>query len=103
LLSSFFAAAVWAADGPIAVWEFSESANRGLNQTTSSVGGVAFDGGATGIRTDGNGALEVRRPLGTAMVRNAAIGPIDSGRVWLAIDFAGWNITGAPTEELRFG
>lgn len=91
------------ATADIAVWEFNDSANRGLTLISNSVSEVAFDTGASGVRTNGKGVLEIRRALGTSVISNAQLEPIRSGKVWMQLDIAGWDLYGEPTEELSFG
>ncbi|HLS29087.1 MAG TPA: hypothetical protein VK041_10580, partial [Opitutales bacterium] len=98
-----FALIAFTANADIAVWEFNDSANRGLTRISNSVSDVSFDTGASGVRTNGEGVLEIRRPLGTSVTSNAELEPIRSGKVWMQLDIAGWDLYGEPTEELSFG
>lgn len=103
-LCAFFAGlAGFSANAEIATWEFNDQAGNGITQAVNSASDVAFDGGATGVRTNGEGRLEIRRPLRTSITRYAAIDPVASGKIWMQIDIDGWDLDGDPTEELSFG
>lgn len=87
----------------IARWEFDDRAGTGLSRAMNRAGPAAFDGGATGVSKDGQGALLVRRSLPGSIVRNLDVGEIQSGKIWMDVEFGGWDLRQEPAEEISFG